>query len=292
MVAPDAVLAATLCRIVAIAGHQLELPGIIGSPLGLTLFGALVGPPEAGKSAAANVAADLLPAPRGVLDRLPIGSGEGMVEILFEMVAEEGPDGKRQRRKRQTRHEAIFHIDEGAVLADLGARSGSTLLATMRTAYTHGTLGNTNASEERKRIVDGRQYVYGITMGIQPELAAPSSTTTPPAPRSASCGPPPSTPTHPTKPPTGPASSTGSVPPATTSSPTRSAEEDGAATSSTSTPRSPPKSAPNVSPNSAASRPPAASRPTPPCSGSRSPPPWPSSTAPSTSPPNTGRPPR
>ena len=173
MVAPDAVLGAVLVRIAACTPHNVELPAIIGSPVGLTMFAALNGPPEAGKSAAANVAAELLPAPDTVLDRLPVGSGEGMVEILFELVEEEDDNGKPKKVKRQTKHAAIFHVDEGAVLSDLGARSGSTLMPTLRTAWTHGTLGNANASVERRRILDGRSYVYGVTLGIQPELAGP-----------------------------------------------------------------------------------------------------------------------
>lgn len=173
LVAPDAVLGAVLTRVAAITPHMVEIPAIIGTPIGLTYFVGIVGPSSAGKSAAAAVAAELMPAPDHVLDRLPIGSGEGMVEILFDLVTEEDDRGKAVKVKRQTRYAAIFHIDEGAVLADLGNRQGTTLLPTLRTAYSHGTLGNTNASAERKRIVDGGAYVYGITLGIQPEWAGP-----------------------------------------------------------------------------------------------------------------------
>lgn len=172
---PDAVLGAVLCRVAALTSHTVELPAIVGSPVGLTYYAALIGPPESGKSAAAAVAAELIPAPDRVLDRLPVGSGEGFVEILFELVTETDPDNDKKtvKVKRQTRHAAIFHVDEGAVLADLGGRSGSTLLPTLRTAWTNGTLGNTNASAERRRILTGTNYVYGVTLGIQPELAAP-----------------------------------------------------------------------------------------------------------------------
>lgn len=173
LVAPDAVLACILARVAALVPHTLEIPAIVGSPMGLTFFGALVGPPSAGKSAASAVAAELLPSAEGVLDRLPIGSGEGMVEILFETVDHDDGSGKVRRVKCQTRHAAIFHIDEGATLAELGSRSGATLLPTMRSAFSHSTLGNTNASAERRRILAGSEYVYGITLGIQPEMAGP-----------------------------------------------------------------------------------------------------------------------
>lgn len=173
LVAPDAVLGAVLARVAAISPHSIEIPAIVGSAIGLTFYAGIVGPPEAGKSAAAAVAAELVPAPSDVLDRLPIGSGEGMVEILFDLVDEDDGDGKKRKVKRQTKYAAIFHIDEGAVLSDLANRQGTTLLPTLRTAYSHGTLGNANASIERRRILDGRAYVYGITLGIQPELAGP-----------------------------------------------------------------------------------------------------------------------
>jgi len=172
MVSPDAVLGACLARVAASSPHTLELPAPVGVPTGLTFFVALAGPPESGKSAAAGVAASLIPAPPEVFDRLPIGSGEGMVEILFELVTEEEGD-KKVKVKRQTRFAAIFHIDEGATLADLSARSGSTLMSTLRSAWSHQTLGNTNASAEKSRIVEGLHYVYGVTLGIQPELAGP-----------------------------------------------------------------------------------------------------------------------
>lgn len=173
LIAPDAVLGAVLVRVAASTNHAVEIPAIVGTAVGLTTFVAIVGTPEAGKSSAPAVASELVPTPDGVLDKLPIGSGEGMVEILFDLVDEEGDDGKRRKVKRQVKHAAIFHIDEGAVLSELANRQGSTLLPTLRTAYSHGTLGNANASAERRRILDGRSYVYGITMGIQPEKAAP-----------------------------------------------------------------------------------------------------------------------
>jgi hypothetical protein len=174
LVAPDAVLGAILTRIAACTPHTVELPAIIGTPVGLTFYAGIVGPPEAGKSAAAGVAAELLPAPKGVLDRLPVGSGEGMVDILFDYREEVDEDtGKKRKVKTQVAYAAIFHIDEGAVLAELSNRQGTTLLPTIRTAWSHGTLGNANASIERRRILDGRNYVYGITFGIQPEYAAP-----------------------------------------------------------------------------------------------------------------------
>lgn len=173
LVSPDAVLGAVLARVAAITPHTVELPPIVGSPLGLTFYAAVVGAPEAGKSAAVGVAGELVPAPEGVIDSLPLGSGEGMVEVLFEFVEEADDEGKVRKIKKQTRHAAIFRVDEGAVLGDLGGRRGSTLLPTLRSAYTSGPLGNANASAETRRILRAGTYVYGIVLGLQPELAGP-----------------------------------------------------------------------------------------------------------------------
>lgn len=173
LVSPDAVFGAVLARVAAITPHTVELPAIVGSPLGLTFYTAVVGAPEAGKSAAVGVAAEMVPAPDRVVDGLPIGSGEGMVETLFEWVEETDDEGKVRKVKKQTRHGAIFRIDEGSVLGDLGGRRGSTLLPTLRSAYTSGPLGNANASAETRRILAGGTYVYGVVMGLQPELAGP-----------------------------------------------------------------------------------------------------------------------
>lgn len=173
LVSPDALLHVVLARVAAITSHTVELPPSVGGAMGLSYLATLIGPSGAGKSTSMSVGADLLAAPDDVLDRLPVGSGEGLVEVLFRMVEEEGPNGKMVKVKRQTNHQAIVFIDEGQALTELGGRQGSTLLSTLRTIYTHGTIGNTNASEERKRVVRGELFVYGIVVGLQPELAGP-----------------------------------------------------------------------------------------------------------------------
>lgn len=173
----DAVLAATLARVVADTPHTVRIPPIVGAPAGLTLIAAIAGPPGTGKSSGAGIAAELWPA--RLIDRacdgVPPGSGEGFIELLFEWVAEPDPaTGKKIRVHRQTRHNAYMFVDEGDVLAKLAARqSGSTLLSHIRTAFTGGTLGQSNASQDRKRIVPAGQYVYGVVLGIQPALAGP-----------------------------------------------------------------------------------------------------------------------
>ncbi len=172
----DAVLVAVLVRLAADTPHTVRLPAIVGSLCGLTTIGALTGPPGAGKSSGANLAKELVPATVLHLscDGVSPGSGEGLIELLFDNVKEPDPDGKLITVHRQTKHNAFMFIDEGEVLAKLaGRQSGSTLLPNLRTAFTSGPLGQANASQDRKRLVPAGQAVYGVVLGIQPELAGP-----------------------------------------------------------------------------------------------------------------------
>lgn len=176
MTPPDAVLHSVLARVAALSSHTLELPPIVAGAVGLSYMTMIVGRSGGGKSTAVSTARDLVPAPANskVADNLPIGSGEGLAEILYDWVMEPDPDtGKKVKVRRQIRHQAIVAVDEGSMLADLGQRKGSTVLTTLRSIYTHGTIGNTNASTENRRIVHGDQYVFGLVVGIQPELAGP-----------------------------------------------------------------------------------------------------------------------
>jgi hypothetical protein len=172
----DAVLHAVLARVAAFTPHTVELPPIVGASMGLSYFAALVGPPEAGKSSAVKVGAELIPGGGrdDVADNLPLGSGEGLAEALFDFVRQPNPTGPGTVKvKVQVRYGAFVYVDEGRALTELAQRSGSTLGTTMRSIYTHATIGNTNASQERRRIVPAGQYVYGIVLAIQEELAGP-----------------------------------------------------------------------------------------------------------------------
>ncbi|MFN8019837.1 MAG: hypothetical protein U0P45_17215 [Acidimicrobiales bacterium] len=174
LVSPEAVLGAVLARVAACTPHVVELPPIVARWAGLTLWVALAGPPGAAKSSAAGIAAELVEVPAGLdlVDDAPPGSGEGFVELLYGMVTEDDPaTGKPVKVRRQVRHNVVVTIDEGTMLTDLASRSGSTLSATLRTAWSHGTLGASNASAERRRNVPGAAYVYGITTAIQPDHA-------------------------------------------------------------------------------------------------------------------------
>jgi hypothetical protein len=161
-----------LARVAAAIPHTIELPPIIGAPRPLCYFTVGFAPSGVGKTNVNDVAAELVPIDDPeVADQLPLGSGEGLAEILFEWVTENDEDGKLRQVKRQTRHGAFVFVDEGQMLTDLGRRSGSTLLPVLRTIWSGGTIGNTNASRDARRIVPAGQYTFGVAVGLQPHLA-------------------------------------------------------------------------------------------------------------------------
>jgi hypothetical protein len=169
----DAVLGALLTRIAAGVPWELRIPPVVGAQAPLTLYTALIGPPGMGKGSAYGIACELLPLEH-VADQLPLGTGEGLVEAFYDWVIEEieSAKGRKERPvKKQVFWNAAFYADEGQVMTAIGQRSGSTLLATLRTAFTGGVLGQTNASQERKRLV--RHYTLGLVAAFQDELVGP-----------------------------------------------------------------------------------------------------------------------
>lgn len=167
----DAVLHAVLARVAAFTPYTTVLPAIVGSKAPLSYFAVVVGPTGAGKSSAVGIGTELAPAPEWIADQLPLGSGEGLAEVLFDLVEEPDDKGKLRSVKRQVRHGAFVFADEGQVLTEIADRNGSTLLPTLRTMWTGGTIGQTNASSERKRVVPAGSYVFGVVLGLQPSKA-------------------------------------------------------------------------------------------------------------------------
>jgi hypothetical protein len=168
MCSADAVLHGVLARVAAGTGHTVKLPPIVGSASPLCYFATILGPSGAGKSSSNRVAGELVP-----VEELPPGSGEGMVDALFETVKVENEDGKIVAERRQTRFAIFMYLDEGEALAVLGGRSGSTLLPTIRAIWSGQVIGNTNASFERKRVVPAGQYAYGLVVAMQESVAGP-----------------------------------------------------------------------------------------------------------------------
>jgi hypothetical protein len=169
----DAVLAFTLARAAALVPPTVKLPAITGGQASLNFLAGIISSSGGGKSSAGAVALELVPIDReDVIADVPLGSGEGMTELFFEMVSEEGPDGKQRKVKRQVKKGAFIYLDEGQALAEMGGRKGATLLPTLRAAWSGEVIGQSNASVETHRVLRRHSYRLAIAVGFQYEYAA------------------------------------------------------------------------------------------------------------------------
>lgn len=180
----DVAFWATLTRFSAMLSHNIRAETDIADRASLNLFAAPVGPPGTGKSTGARIARKMIPTPfDGFLDGLPIGSGEGIAEALMGVVEEptgalheKGPnrgDPIMAKVRKQVRHNVFYYVDEGAMLAQIASRPGSTLGEAIRSAAIGEALGQTNATEERRRYIAAESYSMGMFIGFQPATALP-----------------------------------------------------------------------------------------------------------------------
>ena len=170
MLSPDAVLGALLARVAATVPVNYVIPPIVGARGTFDHLSVLVGESSAGKSAAAAVAEELFPEryEKTIVWDYPAPSGEGLIEAFFEMV--EDPDNPKKREKRQTKHAVHFTIEEAMALINQTQRSGTTIASVLCSAWAGQTIGQGNASDDRKRVLKkGRARVAGL-MGIQSKL--------------------------------------------------------------------------------------------------------------------------
>lgn len=168
----DAVLGVVLARVAAQIPPSVLLPAIVGSTSPLNVAVATVGRSGAGKTSGNAVGRELVPIRlTQVVDNLPIGSGEGLIENYFEMVTEEDAAGKKQKVKRQTKWGMFAYLDEGQTLAQMGGRSGSTIMGNIRSAWSGDIVGQGNASVETRRILPAASYSFSCVVGYQLEYA-------------------------------------------------------------------------------------------------------------------------
>lgn len=163
----EAGLGCVLARVAATVPYQLKLPAVTGSWASLTLIVGIAATPGAGKTTIAGVAEELLPfdplAGRFAF-QVSISSGEGMAEAFMGTVGE----GK-QKTRVQVRQNAFAYVDEGKVLDVLGERSGSSVMETLRAIHSGSAIGQSNATNNRTRIIPRGSYTYGIVVGLQYE---------------------------------------------------------------------------------------------------------------------------
>lgn len=178
----DTTLSAIMARVSGAIPHTFTAESPMGR-VSLNLEVAMVGGPSAGKSQSSRVARAAFPTPDRLQDRdgLPIGSGEGLTEIFMGMEEREtgevkkGPGGTETpvtvEVRTQTQHNAFVYVDEGKSIGDIEERNGSTLGETLRRVAMGEALGQTNATQERKRYVAPMSYAMGVLVGLQPSIA-------------------------------------------------------------------------------------------------------------------------
>lgn len=186
----DAVLGSLLARASAMVHHHIKFDSGRGPTGSLNTFVNLIGPSGAGKTEAMRTATRLILPPRYLArldgttdpelyrDGIGLGTGEGMAEAYMGWVQRETGEldrkgePKMEKVRAQVRHNAFFYVDEGQTLAKMmQERQGSTIGMAIRTAWTGGPLGQSNAREENTRFLPDGTYAMGLIIGYQPQVA-------------------------------------------------------------------------------------------------------------------------
>ncbi|WP_084866035.1 bifunctional DNA primase/polymerase [Prescottella equi] len=169
MVAPWALFGSVLARALMIVPPRVVLPALVGSHGSVNSFVALVGPSGAGKSVTRGAARDVLTLKFDGDTQLHVrnvGSGEGLVDQFATYDA-------KAKAYVGLRTRVMFTVDEVETLTAQGSRSGSTLMPTLRTAWTGDSLGFANRDKTKAIPVEAHRYRLTMVVGVQPTKAQP-----------------------------------------------------------------------------------------------------------------------
>ena len=170
LIAPDAVLGATLARVAQHLDYRIVIPPTVGRWATPNVNVGIVAQSGGGKGAAIDTAEELLEvdAKNDRVRRVPAGSGEGMVRAFFREVGE-------GRKKETVRgyDSVLIRVDEGELFANLQQRNGQTTLQVLRQGWSGEHLGGSYATREKNLHLDQHDYRWALVCGVQPELAGP-----------------------------------------------------------------------------------------------------------------------
>lgn len=180
MVSPDAVLANEIARTATLVPPRFRLPDVIGAEATLDFIGCVVADTSGGKSIAHGVARRLIPEPDHdpdddsswqIMMDLPIGSGEGIAQAFMVPEYAEDDNGKRTTTGRQVVGRQALHlvVDEGTAFVNQAERNGTTIVATLASAWSGQALGNLNASKETRRLIAGGRVRVTAVVNMQAE---------------------------------------------------------------------------------------------------------------------------
>lgn len=158
---PWAVLACCTSRALTLVRPNTTLPALIGGRGSLNWFSAIVAPSGGGKGAALATARELV---KESIYQRNLGSGEGILTAFHGRPSDENPDGRRES--------VMFVADEVDNVAALSSRTGSTLMATLRSAFSGETLGFSYATKGRDIHLEAHSYRLTLICSIQPGRAA------------------------------------------------------------------------------------------------------------------------
>lgn len=169
MISPFALMSVVLVRAICQVPPWVTIPPIIGGRASLNLFAALIGTSGSGKTAVAAASSELMP---WADPWVHVGSGEGLLHTYVQRVrasAEEGETGGGRIWKQEYhRHQAAGIVDEIDTLTAIGARQGSTLISTLRSAWSGTDIGFAYADPTKRLRLDAHMYRLGLVIGGQP----------------------------------------------------------------------------------------------------------------------------
>lgn len=158
MCSPWSVLGYCAARALALVRPSCQLPPIIGGPGSLNWFCAITAQSGGGKGSSMAVARELI---REQVYVRNLGSGEGMVDAFYEKDPNDDAPGRRET--------VMFVADEIDSMTALGSRSGSTLMGTLRSAFSGESLGFTYRSN--KNHLEPHSYRMTLVINVQPARA-------------------------------------------------------------------------------------------------------------------------
>lgn len=159
MTPPWSVLACCVARALTYVPPHIFLPPIVGGPGTLNWFGALISVSGGGKSTSLQASEALV---NVYVQRRNVGSGEGVIAAYKTRTKNDEDDPATKA--------VMFVADEIDTLTALGSRTGSTLLPTLRTAFSGDDLG---FGYKENVNVAARTYRTTLICSMQPGRAGP-----------------------------------------------------------------------------------------------------------------------
>jgi Bifunctional DNA primase/polymerase, N-terminal len=179
MVSPDALLANAIARTATLIPPTYTLPAVIGAEATVDYIAAVIADTSGGKTIAHGVAKSMLPCPEWepgdenpIMMDLSIGSGEGIVEAFMvdEPPTLDANSKLRSSGRRVVGRQALhLVVDEGTAFVNQAQRNGTTVVATLVSAWSGAALGALNASKETRRIISAGRVRVTAVINMQAE---------------------------------------------------------------------------------------------------------------------------